>query len=117
MIKWIVLPLVIVATVLLLRFLIIGKQQYRVINDMHSLPMTVIYTMTFSSFIGAFALTAVFLVDDRSGCGLWCWERQYIQDYRSDLQPGTREPSAGVTSAAVADGTFIIPSVFARKQT
>ena len=56
--KWIVLPLVITATVLLLRYLTTGalqenlKRQYRIFNNKHTWAMTVIYTMTFGSFIG-----------------------------------------------------------------
>jgi NNP family nitrate/nitrite transporter-like MFS transporter len=56
--KWIVLPLVIAATVLLLRYLTRGelqenlKHQYKIFNDKHTWSMTVIYTMTFGSFIG-----------------------------------------------------------------
>ena len=56
--KWIVLPLVILATVLLLRYLTRGalqenlKRQYRIFGDKHTWAMTVIYTMTFGSFIG-----------------------------------------------------------------
>lgn len=62
--KWIVLPLVIVATVLLLK-LIPGQvgqnltRQYRIFGNKHTWAMTIIYTMTFGSFIGysaAFAL-------------------------------------------------------------
>ncbi len=62
--KWIVLPIVIAATVLLLR-LIPGQvgqnldRQYRIFGNKHTWAMTVIYTMTFGSFIGysaAFAL-------------------------------------------------------------
>lgn len=55
--KWIVLPLVIVATVFLLK-LIPGevgsslKRQYKIFNNKHTWAMTVIYTMTFGSFIG-----------------------------------------------------------------
>jgi NNP family nitrate/nitrite transporter-like MFS transporter len=63
--KWIVLPLVITATVLLMRYLTRGelqanlKRQYQIFNDKHTWAMTIIYTMTFGSFIGysaAFAL-------------------------------------------------------------
>jgi len=63
--KWIVLPLVIAATVLLMRYLTRGelqenlKRQYKIFNNKHTWAMTVIYTMTFGSFIGysaAFAL-------------------------------------------------------------
>ena len=56
--KWIVLPMVIAATVLLLRYLTTGalqenlKRQYQIFNDKHTWAMTVIYTMTFGSFIG-----------------------------------------------------------------
>ena len=56
--KWIVLPLVIGATVLLMRYLTRGelqqnlKRQYKIFNDKHTWTMTVIYTMTFGSFIG-----------------------------------------------------------------
>jgi len=55
--KWIVLPLVIAGTVGAL-FLIPGKihqsltRQYRIFNNKHTWAMTVIYTMTFGSFIG-----------------------------------------------------------------
>lgn len=64
--KWIVLPLVIAATVLLMRYLTRGelqenlKRQYKIFNNKHTWIMTVIYTMTFGSFIGysaAFALS------------------------------------------------------------
>jgi len=63
--KWIVLPLVIAATVLLMRYLTRGElqanlvRQYKIFNNKHTWAMTVIYTMTFGSFIGysaAFAL-------------------------------------------------------------
>jgi NNP family nitrate/nitrite transporter-like MFS transporter len=56
--KWIVLPLVIAATVLLMRYLTRGelqqnlKHQYKIFNDKHTWAMTIIYTMTFGSFIG-----------------------------------------------------------------
>ncbi len=62
--KWIVLPLVIAATVLLLK-LIPGQvgqnltRQYKIFGNKHTWAMTIIYTMTFGSFIGysaAFAL-------------------------------------------------------------
>lgn len=55
--KWLVLPLVIAATVLLLR-LIPGtirtnlERQYKIFDNKHTWAMTVIYTMTFGSFIG-----------------------------------------------------------------
>ena len=56
--KWIVLPVVIAATVLLIRYLTRGelqqnlKRQYKIFNDKHTWAMTIIYTMTFGSFIG-----------------------------------------------------------------
>ena len=56
--KWVALPLVIVATVLMMRYLTVGelkenlKRQYRIFNDKHTWAMTIIYTMTFGSFIG-----------------------------------------------------------------
>lgn len=56
--KWIVLPLVIVATLLLLRYLTRGelqanlKRQFKIFDNKHTWAMTVIYTMTFGSFIG-----------------------------------------------------------------
>ena len=56
--KWIVLPLVIGATVVLMRFLSWGnlkanlKRQYKIFSNKHTWAMTVIYTMTFGSFIG-----------------------------------------------------------------
>ena len=63
--KWIVLPAVIAATVLLMRVLTRGElrqnlqRQYRIFDNRHTWAMTIIYTMTFGSFIGysaAFAL-------------------------------------------------------------
>jgi NNP family nitrate/nitrite transporter-like MFS transporter len=59
--KWIVLPIVIALTVFLLK-LIPGqvgsnlKRQYKIFGNKHTWAMTVIYTMTFGSFIG-FAAT------------------------------------------------------------
>jgi len=56
--KWIVLPLVIVSTLVLLRYLTRGelqtnlKRQFKIFNNKHTWAMTVIYTMTFGSFIG-----------------------------------------------------------------
>jgi len=56
--KWIVLPIVIAATVLLMRYLTRGelqanlKRQYKIFNNKHTWAMTVIYIMTFGSFIG-----------------------------------------------------------------
>ena len=63
--KWIVLPIVIALTVGLLKLIPgeIGQnltRQYRIFGNKHTWAMTVIYTMTFGSFIGysaAFALT------------------------------------------------------------
>lgn len=63
--KWIVLPIVIALTVGLLKLIPgeIGQnltRQYKIFNNKHTWAMTVIYTMTFGSFIGysaAFALT------------------------------------------------------------
>ncbi len=55
--KWIVVPLVIALTVFALR-LIPGQvqtnliRQYKIFDDKHTWAMTVIYTMTFGSFIG-----------------------------------------------------------------
>ena len=55
--KWIVLPLVIAATVFAIR-LIPGdiqpelKHQFAIFNNKHTWVMTIIYTMTFGSFIG-----------------------------------------------------------------
>ena len=56
--KWIVLPSVILLTVLLMRYLTRGglqenlKRQYKIFENKHTWAMTVIYTMTFGSFIG-----------------------------------------------------------------
>jgi len=56
--KWIVLPLVIATTVLSMRYLTTGelknnlKRQYKIFGNKHTWAMTVIYTMTFGSFIG-----------------------------------------------------------------
>ncbi len=64
--KWIVLPLVIAATVFGMKYLTSGalranlEHQYKIFNNKHTWAMTVIYTMTFGSFIGysaAFALS------------------------------------------------------------
>jgi MFS transporter, NNP family, nitrate/nitrite transporter len=62
--KWIVLPIVIALTVILLKIIPgqIGKnltRQYKIFGNKHTWAMTIIYTMTFGSFIGysaAFAL-------------------------------------------------------------
>ena len=55
--KWIVLPIVIMLTVGALRMIpgAIGqslKHQYKIFNNKHTWAMTIIYTMTFGSFIG-----------------------------------------------------------------
>lgn len=55
--KWLVLPAVIFATVMILRWLPgeISKnlgRQYKIFNNHHTWIMTLIYTMTFGSFIG-----------------------------------------------------------------
>ncbi len=63
--KWLVLPLVIALTVGLLKLIpgAVGRnltRQYKIFGNKHTWAMTVIYTMTFGSFIGysaAFALT------------------------------------------------------------
>ena len=64
--KWIVLPLVIAGTVFGMKYLTRGNlranldRQYRIFSNKHTWAMTVIYTMTFGSFIGysaAFALS------------------------------------------------------------
>jgi MFS transporter, NNP family, nitrate/nitrite transporter len=55
--KWIVLPLVIASTVFLMK-MIPGEikenlnRQYKIFNNKHTWVMTIIYTMTFGSFIG-----------------------------------------------------------------
>ncbi len=59
--KWVVLPIVIALTVLLLKMIpgAVGQnltRQYKIFNNKHTWAMTVIYTMTFGSFIG-FAAT------------------------------------------------------------
>ncbi|MBD3637549.1 MAG: NarK/NasA family nitrate transporter [Crocinitomicaceae bacterium] len=55
---WIVLPIVIITAVMLMKFATPGtikgnlKKQFSIFNDKHNWIMTVIYTMTFGSFIG-----------------------------------------------------------------
>jgi NNP family nitrate/nitrite transporter-like MFS transporter len=55
---WIVLPIVIITTVLLMKYLSPGeikanlKRQFSIFNNKHNWIMTIIYTMTFGSFIG-----------------------------------------------------------------
>ena len=55
--KWIVLPIVIVLTVFLLKLIpgAVGEnlsRQYKIFNNKHTWAMTIIYVMTFGSFIG-----------------------------------------------------------------
>jgi NNP family nitrate/nitrite transporter-like MFS transporter len=56
--KWIILPCVIAGTVLLMRYITPGelkenlKRQYKLFDNKHTWVMTIIYTMTFGSFIG-----------------------------------------------------------------
>ena len=62
--KWIVLPIVIALTVFLLRLIPgqIGQnlsRQYKIFGNKHTWAMTVIYTMTFGSFIGYAATFAL----------------------------------------------------------
>jgi NNP family nitrate/nitrite transporter-like MFS transporter len=57
-VKWVVLPCVIAATVFLMKALSPGEikgnldRQYKIFNNKHTWVMTIIYTMTFGSFIG-----------------------------------------------------------------
>ncbi len=64
--KWAILPLVITATVLALKLLPLGatyrgnlSHQYRIFDNKHTWAMTIIYTMTFGSFIGFSAALAL----------------------------------------------------------
>ncbi len=55
--KWIVLPIVIILTVMALKMLPGSirsslNRQYKIFNNKHTWAMTIIYTMTFGSFIG-----------------------------------------------------------------
>ncbi len=56
--KWVVLPLVIAATLLLMKYLTRGElrqnleRQFKIFDNKHTWAMTIIYTMTFGSFIG-----------------------------------------------------------------
>ncbi|MCP4648673.1 MAG: antiporter [PVC group bacterium] len=57
--KWLVLPIVIMFTLFALKLLPIGadykkaiNRQYKIFNNKHTWAMTIIYTMTFGSFIG-----------------------------------------------------------------
>lgn len=55
---WIVLPVVVILTVVLMKFLALGEikenlnKQFAIFNNKHNWIMTIIYTMTFGSFIG-----------------------------------------------------------------
>ncbi len=57
-VKWIVLPIVIALTVVLMKALSPGEikgnleRQYKIFDNKHTWVMTIIYTMTFGSFIG-----------------------------------------------------------------
>jgi NNP family nitrate/nitrite transporter-like MFS transporter len=56
--KWIILPIIIALTVILMKSLSPGslkenlKRQYKIFDNKHTWAMTIIYTMTFGSFIG-----------------------------------------------------------------
>ncbi len=56
--KWIVLPCIIAATLFLMRYATPGpikeslQRQFKIFNNKHTWIMTIIYTMTFGSFIG-----------------------------------------------------------------
>ncbi|MEP0942756.1 MAG: antiporter [Rhizobiaceae bacterium] len=62
--KWIVLPIVIALTVMLLKMIpgSVGQnltRQYKIFGNKHTWAMTIIYTMTFGSFIGYSAALAL----------------------------------------------------------
>jgi NNP family nitrate/nitrite transporter-like MFS transporter len=64
--KWLVIPVIVVATLFLLKLVPAGdlykqnlSRQYRIFNNKHTWAMTVIYTMTFGSFIGYSAALAL----------------------------------------------------------
>jgi NNP family nitrate/nitrite transporter-like MFS transporter len=64
--KWITLPIVIALTVFLLKLLPLGtdykeglKRQYKIFDNKHTWAMTIIYVMTFGSFIGYAATLAL----------------------------------------------------------
>ncbi len=64
--KWIALPIIIALTVLVMKLLPLGndykegiKHQYKIFNNKHTWAMTIIYTMTFGSFIGYAATLAL----------------------------------------------------------
>jgi len=66
---WIVLPVVVIITLLLMKFLSPGDlkdnldNQFAIFSNKHTLVMTIIYTMTFGSFIG-FAASFPKLIQD-----------------------------------------------------
>ena len=64
--KWVALPIIITLTVFLLKFLPLGvdykeglKRQYKIFKNKHTWAMTIIYVMTFGSFIGYAATLAL----------------------------------------------------------
>jgi MFS transporter, NNP family, nitrate/nitrite transporter len=64
--KWITLPIIIALTVFLLKLLPLGtdykeglKRQYKIFENKHTWAMTIIYVMTFGSFIGYAATLAL----------------------------------------------------------
>ncbi|NQY25543.1 MAG: NarK/NasA family nitrate transporter [Piscirickettsiaceae bacterium] len=64
--KWVTLPIIIALTVFLLKMLPLGddykeglNRQYKIFNNKHTWAMTVIYVMTFGSFIGYAATLAL----------------------------------------------------------
>ena len=64
--KWLVLPMVVVATLFILKYMPAGagfkdniQRQYLIFGNKHTWAMTVIYTMTFGSFIGYAACFAL----------------------------------------------------------
>ncbi|PHS31893.1 MAG: antiporter [Methylophaga sp.] len=64
--KWITLPIIIALTVFLLKLLPLGsdykdglKRQYKIFDNKHTWAMTIIYVMTFGSFIGYAATLAL----------------------------------------------------------
>ncbi len=64
--KWVTLPIIIALTVFLLKILPLGNdykeglnRQYKIFNNKHTWAMTVIYIMTFGSFIGYAATLAL----------------------------------------------------------
>lgn len=64
--KWITLPIIIALTVFLLKMLPLGtdykeglKRQYKIFENKHTWAMTIIYVMTFGSFIGYAATLAL----------------------------------------------------------